>query len=111
MIRKTRALMVLLVVTFGVMAAGTATASACSTWQYQVTQNATLRWAPGGAVKTTLEADPAGADYDGTIGNVTRRDGSWYYGNWYVTSKTTGGTVYIDNGWVLASSLSYIRCW
>lgn len=86
-------------------------ASSCSTYQYQVVSDATVRHSPGGAVKAHLDADGSdGRDFIGAIGNVSQTSGSWYYGNWY-QQLYAGGEVFVASGWVLAEKLSYIRCW
>lgn len=89
-----------------------ATALACGTWQYRVNEPATVRHTPGGTVKANLDPFPLQSDADGYLANITVRDGSWYYGNFYVTYKTAPEAPgWLTTGWILASQLSYIRCW
>lgn len=73
----------------------------CSTYQYWVTEHATVRWSPGGTV--------AGHVYSGWKANIHAfsDNGWWYWGDYYDRDTVRR---YSDK-WIERAHLSYIKCW
>lgn len=76
-----------------------ASASACSTWQYRITDRKTIYEYPGGP-STGVRA------YRSDIFNANITGDSWYRGNFYTADRK-----WYAYGWVTDDDLNYVTCW